>query len=54
MHGGAAGAGAPLGNQNALKSGRFTRAMLEERRIVQRLRRAARKAIDEIGGKGQR
>jgi hypothetical protein len=25
MHGGAQGSGAPLGNQNALKSGRFTR-----------------------------
>lgn len=30
MHGGAAGCGAPLGNQNALKHGRYT---LEKRRL---------------------
>ena len=32
MHGGAFGSGAPRGNQNALKHGRFTREFLEERR----------------------
>ena len=29
MHGGARGSGAPLGNQNALKTGRHTKALRE-------------------------
>jgi uncharacterized protein YjcR len=32
MHGGSAGSGAPLGNQNALKSGFYTRMAIAERR----------------------
>ncbi len=32
MHGGALGSGAPRGNQNALRHGRFTREALAERR----------------------
>ena len=31
MHGGAAGSGAPKGNQNALKHGMFTKEMKAER-----------------------
>ena len=30
MHGGAPGSGAPLGNKNALKHGRYTREAIEE------------------------
>jgi glucans biosynthesis protein len=37
MHGGGAEAGAPLGNRNALRSGRHTREAREERRAVMRL-----------------
>jgi glucans biosynthesis protein len=31
MHGGAAGSGAPRGNKNALKHGRYARAAIPER-----------------------
>jgi hypothetical protein len=37
MHGGADGSGAPLGNQNALKHGRFTRKAIAERRALRDL-----------------
>jgi hypothetical protein len=37
MHGGAAGSGAPQGNKNALKRGRFTREAYAERRLVRSL-----------------
>jgi hypothetical protein len=36
MHGGAPGSGAPKGNQNALKHGRFTRGALERRRHLRK------------------
>jgi hypothetical protein len=39
MHGGAAGSGAPLGNKNALKHGRYTRAAKRDRQIFQALLR---------------
>ena len=45
MHGGAPGSGAPLGNQNALKHGIYTREALEERRLVQDLLRQSRMLI---------
>lgn len=39
MHAGAAGSGAPKGNKNALKSGLYTRKMIEMRReLAQTLR----------------
>ena len=39
MHGGARGSGAPFGNQNAFKSGRYTRQSREEwRRIMKHIR----------------
>lgn len=41
MHGGAAGSGAPIGNQNALKTGLFTREAIEERRALRDLMRSA-------------
>ena len=45
MHGGAPGSGAPLGNQNARKHGRFTREKKAERRRVQELLRQSRKTL---------
>ena len=48
MHGGAAGWGAPSGNQNALKSGLFTRAAIAQRRAVNGLLRRSRKMLDEL------
>jgi glucans biosynthesis protein len=48
MHGGAEGSGAPKGNQNALKHGRYTKVAIEERRAVRRLIREANKFLEEI------
>jgi glucans biosynthesis protein len=48
MHGGAPGSGAPRGNKNALKHGRFTREAIEERRQLLNLLRQSRKLIQEI------
>jgi uncharacterized protein YjcR len=48
MHGGAAGSGAPRGNKNALKHGRYTRAAIEERRWLQALLRQSRSLIQKI------
>jgi len=48
MHGGARGSGAPRGNQNALKQGRFTRAVFAERQRIRELVRQARKLVAQI------
>jgi hypothetical protein len=48
MHGGAPGSGAPRGNKNALKHGRYTRGALAEGRSVQLLMRQARKLVADI------
>jgi glucans biosynthesis protein len=48
MHGGAAGSGAPRGNKNALKHGRYTRAAIEERRQLRALLRQSRSLIQQI------
>jgi glucans biosynthesis protein len=48
MHGGALGSGAPLGNQNALKHGHFTRDKKAERRRISELLRQARKTVANI------
>jgi len=48
MHGGAAGSGAPKGNHNALKSGRFTRQEIERRRMLSALMKNARKSLDDF------
>ncbi len=48
MHGGAKGSGAPLGNQNALKHGLYTKEALEERRILSELLRTSREFLNEI------
>jgi len=48
MHGGAQGSGAPRGNKNALKTGRYTREAIEERRQLRALLRQSRMLIQEI------
>jgi hypothetical protein len=45
MHGGAPGSGAPLGNQNALKHGLFTKEAREERRKLRELIRVSRNLL---------
>jgi len=48
MHGGAPGSGAPPGNKNALKHGRYTREAIEERRQLRALLRQSLMLVDEI------
>jgi hypothetical protein len=48
MHGGAAGSGAPRGNKNARKHGRYTREAIAQRRQLGELMRRSRKLILEI------
>ena len=48
MHGGAKGSGAPEGNKNALKTGLYTREMMEERRWLSDLMRESRETLREI------
>ena len=48
MHGGAKGSGAPLGNQNALKHGLYSREHLGWRREMNALLREINDTLDEI------
>jgi glucans biosynthesis protein len=48
LYGGAAGSGAPRGNQNALKQGLFTREAIDERRQAQALIRQSRKLLHDL------
>jgi hypothetical protein len=48
MHGGAPGSGAPRGNKNALKYGRYTREAIEERRQLRALLRQSLILVDEM------
>ena len=48
MHGGALGSGAPRGNKNALKHGRFTREAMAERAQIRELVQQTRKLILQI------
>ena len=48
MHGGARGSGAPIGNQNALKHGMYTKEALEERRALRSLIREMQESLQEI------
>jgi hypothetical protein len=48
MHGGAPESGAPTGNQNACKHGRFTSAAIAERKQIQALLADARKLLQEL------
>jgi uncharacterized protein YjcR len=46
MHGGAHGSGAPHGNQNALKHGRYTRQAVADRKAVRDLIRQATETLE--------
>ena len=48
MHGGAKGSGAPKGNQNALKHGKFTKENLEFRKKVQELYREGKEMLEKF------
>lgn len=48
MHGGAAGSGAPRGNQDALKHGIFTKDTIAERKQVRAVIDQARKLLQDI------
>lgn len=48
MHGGAAGSGAPKGNQNALKHGMFTKEMKAERAQFQELIAESKELLRKI------
>ena len=48
MHGGAKGSGAPLGNQNALKHGLYTKEAIEQRRNLSRFLKTTSEFLDEI------
>ncbi|MEZ0167547.1 HGGxSTG domain-containing protein [Microvirga sp. TS319] len=48
MHGGATGSGAPDGNQNALRTGLHTRAMIAQRQTVGLLLKRARQMLDDL------
>lgn len=49
MHGGAAGSGAPAGNQNALKNGTYTQTAIGERNRLKDLFREYTKKLKEFG-----
>jgi uncharacterized protein YjcR len=48
MHGGAPGSGAPRGNKNALKHGRYTHEAIAERTRIRELVRQAQKLLLQI------
>ena len=48
MHGGAQGSGAPMGNQNALQHGMYSRDTLEFKKHMRKLLRDGRDAIEKL------
>ena len=48
MHGGAAGSGAPKGNQNALKHGRFTKENLEFNKRMREIYREGNELLEKF------
>lgn len=48
MHGGARGSGAPQGNQNAVKHGRYRRQAIEQRLDLQELITGISETISEV------
>ncbi len=48
MHGGAEGSGAPKGNQNALKHGRFTKEAIDQRKAMRKLIREAEQLFEKF------
>jgi uncharacterized protein YjcR len=49
MHGGAEGSGAPKGNQNALKHGRYTKEEIQCRKELRELLQGALKTTRDMG-----
>jgi glucans biosynthesis protein len=49
MHGGAPGSGAPRGNKNAMKHGRYTREAIEDRRKMRDFLRQVRQQLQAVG-----
>jgi hypothetical protein len=49
MHGGAAGSGAPIGNKNAMRHGRYTAEAVAERRGIATLIRMSRATLADLG-----
>jgi hypothetical protein len=48
MHGGAAGSGAPVGNRNALRYGRYTAEAIALRREIRALLRESRELAEVV------
>jgi len=48
MHNRAAGSGAPVGNQNALKNGLYTRQAIAQRRTIRELLREAKETLERF------
>jgi hypothetical protein len=48
MHGGAHGSGAPAGNRNALRHGRYTAQAIADRQVIHELLRESRELIELI------
>jgi glucans biosynthesis protein len=48
MHGGAPGSGAPIGNKNAIRHGRYTAEAIARRREISELIRMARDTLVEL------
>jgi uncharacterized protein YjcR len=48
MHCGAPGSGAPVGNRNALKHGGYSKAAVEERKVIRDLLRRSKTLLEEI------
>ena len=48
MHGGAEGSGAPIGNQNALKHGFYTRKAVAERKELRELIRELERGLEDF------
>jgi uncharacterized protein YjcR len=48
MHGGAAGSGAPIGNKNALRHGRYTAEAIVRRRQLSDLIQQSRVVIAQV------
>ena len=48
MHGGAEGSGAPKGNQNALKTGFYTKEAIEERKVLNQMIKEYKQTLKEL------
>ena len=48
MHGGASGSGAPVGNRNALRHGRYTAQAIADRQVIRELLHGCRELIELI------